>query len=333
MSRSAIQRARSTWTTVVIVSVALLASMLLPAQASAQEVDDEVPIETIEVPERERDFNSWLRFPGTAGEYQDALNMLVEGGVTDPGVLAWDGWDFDELASTDETFSVPVDLESQLDKWRRLEIKNYEFTYSLGCFCPPESTVPVTIRVIDGAIVSATQRSGEPVAARRLITIDDMVDRLSEMSATNGIWRVGASLDVLYGLPRSQYSDPDPLLADAGVGLSIREFSPLVPCGDDWRPFDPVGEQFLDEPDCPPSGGVGDVDCSGSVDIVDALLIALYDAGLAEPVDGCPAPGTLSLNVARGDIDADANTTIIDALLVAQCSVGIDNAYCENILD
>ncbi|MBN2536289.1 MAG: hypothetical protein JXB88_25630 [Spirochaetales bacterium] len=57
----------------------------------------------------------------------------------------------------------------------------------------------------------------------------------------------------------------------------------------------------------------GDVDSSGSIDIVDALLIAQYYVGLA-PVN---------FNAAAADVNRDGTIDVIDALRVAQCYVGL----------
>jgi len=57
----------------------------------------------------------------------------------------------------------------------------------------------------------------------------------------------------------------------------------------------------------------GDVNSTGSIDIVDALLIARYYVGL--PVD--------NFTVENGDVSGDNNINIVDALLVAQYYVGL----------
>ena len=62
----------------------------------------------------------------------------------------------------------------------------------------------------------------------------------------------------------------------------------------------------------------GDVNSSGSVDIVDALLIAQCYVGLRE----CPKADI-------GDVDCSGSINIIDALLTAQYYVGlIDQLAC-----
>lgn len=76
--------------------------------------------------------------------------------------------------------------------------------------------------------------------------------------------------------------------------------------------------------------GIGDVNCSGDLEINDALLIAQFEVGNRTDA-GCPLanPGT-EIFGATGDVNDDNNTNIVDALLIAQCSVGIEAAPCQN---
>jgi len=62
-----------------------------------------------------------------------------------------------------------------------------------------------------------------------------------------------------------------------------------------------------------PTGQLGDVNSDGSIDIIDALLIAQYYVGLN------PA----NFNAAYADVTRDNTIDIIDALRIAQCYVGI----------
>jgi hypothetical protein len=61
------------------------------------------------------------------------------------------------------------------------------------------------------------------------------------------------------------------------------------------------------------SGLLGDVNGSGSVDIVDALLIAQYYVGI----------NPSNFNPAMADVNKSGAIDIVDALLIAQCYVGI----------
>ena len=73
----------------------------------------------------------------------------------------------------------------------------------------------------------------------------------------------------------------------------------------------------------PPAYSVSDVDCSGSLDIGDALLIARMGVGTGQAQDGCGS----------GDHNNDGVVDLSDALLIAQCSVGIPNVGCPNVIN
>ena len=73
----------------------------------------------------------------------------------------------------------------------------------------------------------------------------------------------------------------------------------------------------------------GDATCTDGVDVVDALVIAQFTAGVRSDSGGCPlADPTTELFADVGDVNEDGATDIIDALIVAQCSVGIANPNC-----
>jgi hypothetical protein len=74
---------------------------------------------------------------------------------------------------------------------------------------------------------------------------------------------------------------------------------------------------------------LGDVNCSGELNVVDALVVAQFDAGVRTDAQRCPLndPAT-EIVAANGDLNEDLRTDIIDALLIAQCDAGIDNGLC-----
>ncbi|MBN2736936.1 MAG: glycoside hydrolase family 9 protein [Spirochaetales bacterium] len=80
--------------------------------------------------------------------------------------------------------------------------------------------------------------------------------------------------------------------------------------------IEPPGQGVSPEPTPTLSPGlIGDVDNSGKVNIVDALLIAQYYVGL-----------TRDINVSKADVNCDNAINIVDALLVAQFYVGITSS-------
>jgi hypothetical protein len=71
-------------------------------------------------------------------------------------------------------------------------------------------------------------------------------------------------------------------------------------------------------PDPTPTVTRGDVNSNGTIDIVDALLIAQYYVGLN--------PSNFNINAA--DTDCDGDVDIVDALLIAQYYVGLVSGFC-----
>jgi hypothetical protein len=67
-----------------------------------------------------------------------------------------------------------------------------------------------------------------------------------------------------------------------------------------------------------PGGDLGDVNSDGTVDIIDALLVAQYYVGL-DPS---------GFNPDAADTNCDGSIDIIDALLIAQYYVGLVSAFC-----
>ncbi|MBN2535421.1 MAG: dockerin type I repeat-containing protein [Spirochaetales bacterium] len=73
-----------------------------------------------------------------------------------------------------------------------------------------------------------------------------------------------------------------------------------------------------------PISGTGDVNTDGSIDIIDAYLIAQYYAGL----------NPLNFQESNADVDCNGTIDIIDALIVAQYYVGLITLFpeCQQIL-
>lgn len=76
----------------------------------------------------------------------------------------------------------------------------------------------------------------------------------------------------------------------------------------------------------------GDVDCSGGVDVVDALFALQYDVGARLASRRVPPPsGSLFAPVC--DVDSSAGCDAVDAFLLLQCSALVPNSFCPNPTD
>ncbi|MBN2536571.1 MAG: cellulase family glycosylhydrolase [Spirochaetales bacterium] len=109
--------------------------------------------------------------------------------------------------------------------------------------------------------------------------------------------------------------DTGGLLEDDWVTVNMNKYNLLKPylAGNQGPTQPPATPSPTPEQEQP-----GDVNNSGSIDIVDALLIAQYYVGL-DPQD---------FNQALADVNCDGNIDIIDALVVAQYYVGLVTEFC-----
>lgn len=77
---------------------------------------------------------------------------------------------------------------------------------------------------------------------------------------------------------------------------------------------------------------LGDVDCSGTVDLNDARSLLDFDVGLRTDTGQCPLPnpGT-QIYAGVGDFNRDGRVNPLDALLIAQCVAGSPLDACATV--
>ncbi len=95
---------------------------------------------------------------------------------------------------------------------------------------------------------------------------------------------------------------------EAPCGLNTVDFSHAQPPGDSPADKDPTPP-----PPPPPPGLLGDVDCNGAVNSIDAALILQHTAGIV---------GALPCGE-NADVSGDGNVNAVDAALVLQFSAGL----------
>lgn len=75
---------------------------------------------------------------------------------------------------------------------------------------------------------------------------------------------------------------------------------------------------------------LGDVNCDGQVNVVDALYIMQHEVRLRADTNACPAIDTdMTLLRQVGDVNANENVDVIDALIIMQCEAQIANSFCS----
>jgi hypothetical protein len=97
---------------------------------------------------------------------------------------------------------------------------------------------------------------------------------------------------------------------NGGSGLAVNSFSAAVNQGSSTPDPTPTTT--------PGPSNLGDVNNSGSIDIVDALLTAQYYVGL----------NPSNFDISRADTNCNGTVDIIDALLIAQYYVGLISGFC-----
>lgn len=78
-------------------------------------------------------------------------------------------------------------------------------------------------------------------------------------------------------------------------------------------------------------GTLGDVNCDGEANSIDALFILQYDVSMRTESASCPLQNPENeINLSNADVNNDGGVNAVDALLILQCDVGIANLFCEN---
>lgn len=83
-----------------------------------------------------------------------------------------------------------------------------------------------------------------------------------------------------------------------------------------------------------PTGGdpsPGDVNCDGSINVIDALFVLQYDVELRDGDDVCP-PADAFIFLPACDTNGDGSCDVIDALFILQCDVELNNTLCPLVL-
>jgi len=140
--------------------------------------------------------------------------------------------------------------------------------------------------------------------------------------------------------PRYRNPSLDPDEADfrlssnsPGIDNATDEFLPAIDIRGAPRPDGSGDRGAYENTSVPPPSStiLGDVNCNGNIDSVDALSVLQYEVGARNDSGGCPLNDTTSeLNVAVGDANSDGSVTATDALLILQCSVGVSNVMCPD---
>jgi len=73
---------------------------------------------------------------------------------------------------------------------------------------------------------------------------------------------------------------------------------------------------------------VGDVNCDGSINVVDAMFIMQYGVDMRQSSDACPSTTVDELYEDACDVNGDSTCNVVDAMFIMQCNVDIANDFC-----
>lgn len=125
---------------------------------------------------------------------------------------------------------VQSELNRQRRQWRSQGIDSYSYTVRRVCFCPPEFTDPVVVRVRDGRAESRTYAEGgravDAERARLWPDVEGLFDAVQE-----AIDREADSISVRYhrelGHPTEIRIDYERMVADEELGLTAHDLQRL----------------------------------------------------------------------------------------------------------
>ncbi len=123
-------------------------------------------------------------------------------------------------------------LQSNREKWDSQAVSHYRFKLSIGCFCPYQGIMPLTIEVKDGQIVSLTDVNGQPVGEEFRANFEEAatVERLFavvEEAASGGADEIQVEYDAKYGFPSSISIDYIKEAMDDEISYHVLDFEVL----------------------------------------------------------------------------------------------------------
>jgi hypothetical protein len=115
------------------------------------------------------------------------------------------------------------DLSANQSKWNKKNICNYEFTLSIGCFCPETVAGPHLIKVVDDTIASVNGLPYDAATMSMLMTIDELF-AFVRRGIDRDPYQKSITYNSLYGYPESFYFDFEKTMADEEIGYQITGF-------------------------------------------------------------------------------------------------------------
>lgn len=124
------------------------------------------------------------------------------------------------LKATDVNLS-----DQQFQKWKNLNISNYEFTLTVNCFCTIETRGPHTIVVKGNKIQSVNGEKYDPLKHVAVKTIDELFEVIS-VNLERKPFSKTLEYDNRYHFPSNIFFDISQMIADEEIGYTVSQFKP-----------------------------------------------------------------------------------------------------------
>ena len=129
--------------------------------------------------------------------------------------------------ATEPSDNVRNSLQAGKAKWASLNLKNYEFTMTLACFCGAPAA-PVRVTVVNGVVTSRIDTNTEaPVAAsanQHYPNVEGLVD-LVENALNQGVDNISTRWDQERGYPFNVLIDYRFATIEDNISWNVKDFA------------------------------------------------------------------------------------------------------------
>jgi hypothetical protein len=130
-------------------------------------------------------------------------------------------------------FPASRELNQNREKWEAMDIHHYRFNLRIGCFCPFNEQMPLTIEVKDGEAISITASNGQDIAPNletymKSASVEALFD-IIQSAMKSGADDIKVTYDDHYGFPTSINIDNIKMAVDDEIGYYVENFEVLDP--------------------------------------------------------------------------------------------------------
>jgi len=135
---------------------------------------------------------------------------------------------------TTPTPDIGAELDRMLTAWQKNPIRHYRFQLTVGCYCPMNAMMPITVEVRDGAVVSLVDANGVAVASTdpgsdffmKYTTIDGIYTELMSARFSEAD-KLTLTFDPTYPVPATVSADFIAMAVDDELYLGVTAFTSL----------------------------------------------------------------------------------------------------------